>query len=115
MPFSDEANPNVLPALADVVEESYWMDDDDWPDEKSRLVGENTADLLIIGGGFTGLWAAIEAKEHNPSLDVVLVEGKWIAYGASGRNGGFVAASLTHGFANGYNRSIAGFYFRSVT
>ena len=104
MPFSDEANPNVLPALADVVEESYWMDDDDWPDDKSRLVGENTADLLIIGGGFTGLWAAIEAKEHNPSLDVVLVEGKWIAYGASGRNGGFVAASLTHGFANGYNR-----------
>lgn len=104
MPFSDEANPNVLPSLADVLEESYWMDDDDWPDETSRLVGENSADLLIIGGGFTGLWAAIEAKQSNPSLDVALVEGKWIAYGASGRNGGFVAASLTHGFANGISR-----------
>lgn len=104
MPFSAEPNPNVLPALADVVEESYWMDDDAWPDDKSRLVGENYADLLIVGGGFTGLWAAIEAKDHNPDLDVVLVEGKWIAYGASGRNGGFVAASLTHGFANGFNR-----------
>ena len=104
MPFSDEANPNVLPSLADVVEESYWMDDDDWPDDKSRLVGENKADLLIVGGGFTGLWAALEAKIHNPDLDVVLVEGKWIAYGASGRNGGFIAASLTHGFANGLNR-----------
>lgn len=104
MPFSDEANPNVLPALADVVEESYWMDDDDWPDEKSRLIGPNSADLLIIGGGFTGLWAAIEAKESNPELDVALVEGKWIAYGATGRNGGFVASSLTHGFANGLNR-----------
>lgn len=104
MPFSDEANPNVLPALADVLEESYWMDDDDWPDEKSRLIGANSADLLIIGGGFTGLWAAIEAKESNPDLDVALVEGKWIAYGATGRNGGFVASSLTHGFANGLNR-----------
>jgi glycine/D-amino acid oxidase-like deaminating enzyme len=104
MSFSDEANPNVLPALADVLEESYWMDDEDWPDEKSRLVGENSADLLIVGGGFTGLWAAIEAKESNPNLDVALVEGKWIAHGASGRNGGFVAASLTHGFSNGLNR-----------
>lgn len=104
MPFSDEATPNVLPSLADVLEESYWMDDEDWPDENSRLVGENTADLLIIGGGFTGLWAAIDAKQTNPELDVALVEGKWIAYGASGRNGGFVAASLTHGFANGISR-----------
>lgn len=104
MPFSDQVNPNVLPSLADVLEESYWMDDEAWPDEKSRLVGQLKADLVIVGGGFTGLWAAIEAKTTNPNLDVVLVEGNWIAYGASGRNGGFVAASLTHGFANGLNR-----------
>ena len=104
MPFSHESHPFILQALADVQEESYWMDDDDDPGERSRLVGETTADYVIVGGGFTGLWAAIDIKETNPELDVVLVEGHWIGYGATGRNGGFVAASLTHGFANGLAR-----------
>jgi glycine/D-amino acid oxidase-like deaminating enzyme len=101
MVFSHTARPHVLPSLAQVKEIPYWLDDIDHPTDTPRVVGDVSADLLIIGGGFTGLWAAIEAKTTHSHLDVVLVEGDAIAHGASGRNGGFVAASLTHGFANG--------------
>lgn len=101
MVFAHIARPYVLPSLADVKETPYWLDDVDHPTDKPRVVGNLTADLLVIGGGFTGLWSAIEAKSTHPHLDVVIVEGDAVAHGASGRNGGFVAASLTHGFANG--------------
>lgn len=101
MVFTHIARPYVLPSLADVKETSYWLDDVDHPTDKPRVVGALTADVVVIGGGFTGLWSAIEVKTTHPSLDVVIVEGSAIAHGASGRNGGFVASSLTHGFANG--------------
>lgn len=104
MPYTYEYSDHVLPSLADVKNSPYWLDDVDAPEELSRVVGPLSADLLIVGGGFTGLWSAIEAAAHNPGLDIVLVEGGAIAHGASGRNGGFVAASLTHGFVNGLMR-----------
>ncbi len=68
------------------------------------MVGVRSTDLLVIGGGFTGLWTALLAKEENPSRDVVLLEGGEIASGASGRNGGFMDASITHGIQNGLRR-----------
>lgn len=104
MVFSHIASEQVLPSLADVKKKCYWLDDVDAPTDKSRLIGSNSSDLVIVGGGFTGLWAAIEAKTLQPNLQVTIVEGSAIAHGASGRNGGFVAASLTHGFANGLLR-----------
>ncbi|HET9755400.1 MAG TPA: FAD-dependent oxidoreductase [Candidatus Limnocylindrales bacterium] len=58
-------------------------------------------DVAIIGGGFTGLWTAIALTDTDPSLRVVVLEMETIAFGASGRNGGFCEASLTHGLANG--------------
>jgi glycine/D-amino acid oxidase-like deaminating enzyme len=54
-----------------------------------------------VGGGFTGLWAAVQAKEEEPDRDVVLLEADTVAEGASGRNGGFADPSLTHGLSNG--------------
>ena len=54
-----------------------------------------------MGGGFTGLWAALLAAEENPKRDVVLVEATRVGDGASGRNGGFADPSLTHGIPNG--------------
>jgi putative aminophosphonate oxidoreductase len=48
------------------------------------------ADVCIVGGGFTGLWSAIEIKTTRPELEVVLVERNLCGSGASGRNGGFV-------------------------
>jgi len=52
------------------------------------LQGETTADVCIVGGGFTGLWTAIQTKQQNPFLDVVIVENDLCGAGASGRNGG---------------------------
>ena len=62
------------------------------------------ADLAVIGGGFTGLWTALQAKEAEPGRDVVLVEARAVAWAGTGRNGGFCAASLTHGLSNGEDR-----------
>jgi glycine/D-amino acid oxidase-like deaminating enzyme len=61
-------------------------------------------DLVIVGGGLTGLWAAVEALRADPGRSVMLLEGERIAFGASGRNGGFCDSSLTHGLANGLSR-----------
>ncbi len=58
----------------------------------------------MVGGGLTGLWAAVRAKERNPERDVVLIERESLAIGASGRNGGFMSSSLVHGLGNGLAR-----------
>lgn len=58
------------------------------------LTGAHRADVVIIGGGFTGLWTAYELKRSDPSAEVVVLEGQEIAYGASGRNGGFAMTLL---------------------
>ena len=63
-----------------------------------------TCDLLVVGGGYTGLWTALHAAERNPDRRIVLIEANRIGWAASGRNGGFVDASLTHGAENGKSR-----------
>ena len=61
-------------------------------------------DLAVVGGGYSGLWTALLAKRESPAARVVLLEGKRIGWAASGRNGGFCEASLTHGEENGLSR-----------
>ena len=58
----------------------------------------------MVGGGYSGLWTALLAKERHPERDVLLLEAGRIGWAASGRNGGFCSASLTHGEANGRAR-----------
>ncbi|MDX3072955.1 FAD-dependent oxidoreductase [Streptomyces sp. MI02-7b] len=91
-------------SLADAQPTPYWLEDPGRPRAGSALVGDEHCDLLVVGGGYTGLWTALLAKERDPRRDVVLVEGKEVGWAASGRNGGFCAASLTHGPANGLAR-----------
>src|SRR3954454_19247921 len=92
------------PSLADSAPAPYWLDRPDRPDPRAPYDGNGTADLCVVGGGFSGLWTAVLAKERDPSRDVVLLEAARIGWAASGRNGGFCAASLTHGHANGVER-----------
>jgi glycine/D-amino acid oxidase-like deaminating enzyme len=54
------------------------------------LEGDVTADVCIVGGGYTGLWTALALKEREPSLRVVLIEAEVCGAGPSGRNGGFL-------------------------
>ena len=58
----------------------------------------------MVGGGFTGLWTAIIAKQRDAKRDVVLIDAHEIGSGASSRNGGFMDYSLTHGIANAQQR-----------
>ena len=58
-------------------------------------------DVAIVGAGFTGLWTAIALTDTDPTLRVAVLEMETVGFGASGRNGGFCEASLTHGLANG--------------
>ncbi|MFF3949285.1 NAD(P)/FAD-dependent oxidoreductase [Streptomyces sp. NPDC001902] len=91
-------------SLADAQPTPFWLEDPGRPQAGSALVGDEHCDLLVVGGGYTGLWTALLAKERDPRRDVVLIEGKEVGWAASGRNGGFCAASLTHGLANGLAR-----------
>lgn len=88
-------------SLVDAAPAVFWLDRPEVPDPRDHLTRTIDTDLLVVGGGFTGLWAAIIAKERAPDRDVVVVEGDSVAAHASGRNGGFVDASITHGLENG--------------
>ena len=88
-------------ALAGTKREPYWLDDPRRPDALAPARGSIETDLAIVGGGYTGLWTALLAKERDPHRRVVLLEGKRVGWAASGRNGGFCEASLTHGASNG--------------
>ena len=93
--------PPLLRALAESEHSVFWLDGDEAPDRLPPLEGERRCELAVVGGGFTGLWAALLAA---PDEQVVLLEGEGCGDGASGRNGGFVDASLTHGLENGLAR-----------
>ncbi len=91
-------------ALSEARPEVLWLDTPDRPGRGDPLRGDTTADLVVVGAGFTGLWAALQAVEDDPSLDVLIIDSGAVAGQASGRNGGFLSSSLTHGLANGLER-----------
>lgn len=101
---SGRAGDPVTRALAGAAPRPFWTDRADAPRPTAPLTGRIQVDLVVIGGGLTGLWAALQAVLDEPGRDVVLLEARQVAFGASGRNGGFVAESLTHGLAHGATR-----------
>jgi glycine/D-amino acid oxidase-like deaminating enzyme len=90
--------------LAGAASVPLWLDDPARPHPRPALDGDLTVDLAVVGGGFTGLWAALLAAEANPGRSVALLEAGTLGWAASGRNGGFCSASLTHGLTNGLER-----------
>jgi glycine/D-amino acid oxidase-like deaminating enzyme len=59
------------------------------PEPAAPLAGEASADVVIVGGGYTGMWCAWHVIEHAPDARVVLLEADRCGHGPSGRNGGF--------------------------
>ncbi len=90
----------ALRALANTRFTTYWLDSLEAVDDQPGLAQDTSCDLLIIGGGFCGLWAATQAKEQNPDRDVVVIEAKSIANGASGRPAAIMSTSVMHGIDN---------------
>lgn len=78
----------------------FWLDNPDAPSVEAVFHGHRKANLVVIGGGFTGLWTAILAKESHPEWTVILLEAGRVAYGASGRPGGIISTSIMHGLVN---------------
>lgn len=97
--FAQTATAEARQALSHATHAPVWWQQP--PLARAALPVGESADIFIVGGGFTGLWTAVRAKQRDPNADVVLVDAGRIAIGASGRNGGFVSASITHGHANG--------------
>lgn len=94
----------IANALDGTRQAVFWLDELGEGVRYPALAGAPTTDLVVVGGGFTGLWTAVRAKQRDPDRRVVLLEAKRIGWAQSGRNGGFVEASLTHGEENGRSR-----------
>ena len=87
-------------ALAAVKYSPYWLDALGKPSDQPPLSDRIECDLLIVGAGFTGLWAAIQAKEDQPNRSVVMIEANTVAAGASGRPAAILSTSVMHGMEN---------------
>ncbi len=70
----------------------FWLQTAIRADEEDQppLRGDKRADVCIVGGGYAGMWTALELKRRQPSLDVAIVEADICGGGASGRNSGMV-------------------------
>jgi glycine/D-amino acid oxidase-like deaminating enzyme len=91
----------ALDALRDAEPAPFWLDSPQEPAPRPALTGADHCELAVVGAGFTGLWAALQAKQRDPGADVVVLDAGLIGGQASGRNGGICMASLTHGVGRG--------------
>ncbi|MCU1480436.1 MAG: FAD-dependent oxidoreductase [Subtercola sp.] len=95
----------VEQALAGARRSAFWLDDIALSRTRFETLRHTIdADLVIVGGGYTGLWSALRALERRPDARVVVLEAGRVGWAASGRNGGFCEASITHGDENGESR-----------
>ena len=90
----------TLEALQSTRFHSYWLDSLEPVADQPALTENIKCELLIVGGGFCGLWGAIQARQQSPDRDVVLIEARSIANGASGRPAAIMSTSVMHGIDN---------------
>ncbi|HET9592442.1 MAG TPA: FAD-dependent oxidoreductase, partial [Solirubrobacterales bacterium] len=71
----------------------YWIEEAGTVEPRPALAGDREADVLVVGGGYTGMWTAWYARQLEPEARVVLLEAEEVCgRGPSGRNGGFCNA-----------------------
>jgi glycine/D-amino acid oxidase-like deaminating enzyme len=71
----------------------YWIEEAGEAEPRPPLTGRVEADVLVVGGGYTGMWSAWYAKQLEPGARVILLESELLCgRGPSGRNGGFCNA-----------------------
>ncbi|MCP3687581.1 MAG: FAD-dependent oxidoreductase, partial [Gammaproteobacteria bacterium] len=87
-------------ALRNTTFDTYWLHSLEAIADEAELESDIRCDLLVVGGGFCGLWAAILAKQADPERDIVLIEARSIANGASGRPAAIMSTSVMHGIDN---------------
>lgn len=77
------------------AQRSLWLEQvDDLDVRRPVLEGSTTADVVIVGAGFTGMWTAYYLSLLEPTLDIAVVERETVGFGASGRNGGWAGAGM---------------------
>jgi glycine/D-amino acid oxidase-like deaminating enzyme len=83
------------PDLYEYFVDNFWFESADLENQKINepLRGSHRADVVIVGGGYTGLSSAYHIRQKFPEKKIVLLEGACCGYGASGRNGGFCIAT----------------------
>jgi glycine/D-amino acid oxidase-like deaminating enzyme len=68
----------------------YWIEEAGEVEPRPALAGEREADVLVVGGGYTGMWTAWYLRQLEPGARIVLLEAEPLCgHGPSGRNGGF--------------------------
>jgi glycine/D-amino acid oxidase-like deaminating enzyme len=97
---SKEAEDRSSRALSKTRFTSFWLDSLPPLADEPAMQQSQQCDLLVVGGGFCGLWAALQAREQNPERNVVLIEAKSVANGASGRPAAIMSTSVMHGIDN---------------
>ena len=70
----------------------WWLQEAGPVDPLPPLEGDVEADVVIVGGGYLGMWSAWWLTEHEPGIRVAILEAEMAGHGPSGRNGGFVTA-----------------------
>jgi glycine/D-amino acid oxidase-like deaminating enzyme len=67
----------------------WWLEEAGEVVPARALDGDASADVVVVGGGYLGLWTAWQLRELEPGLDVLVLEAEVCGHGPSGRNGGF--------------------------
>ena len=88
--------PKPLGPIASTRTPGWWYRDAigdrlESPPPTGRISGRQRADVVVVGGGFCGLWTAITLKQRRPQARVLLLEADRCGSGASGKNGGIVS------------------------
>ena len=91
---AEDDNAKIVTAAHNGDVSFWWRARGGFPARRPSLPGPLSADVCIVGAGYTGLWTAYYLKRADPSLRVVVLEAAFAGFGASGRNGGWLTSAL---------------------